>query len=178
MAAGDASAGDDLFPRVYRELHGVAEKLMRRERDDHTLQTTALVNEAWLKLKPAVTTAETRAQFMGLAARAMRRILIDHARKRGRRKRTAEGERLSLLDDVLARWGRDPAELLALDEALDRLGARDETLRKLVELRFFAGFTLEEAGQVLGLTERQVRRRWMFARGWLRRELGRGTSDD
>ena len=175
MGAGDSVASEALYSLVYRELHNVAHRLMRSERGNHTLQTTALVNEAWLKLKPAVTTGETKGQFMGLAARAMRRVLIDHARKRGRKKRTAEGERLSLLDDVLARWDGDPTELLALDAALDRLDEHDQTLRKLVELRFFGGFTLEEAGQVLGMSVRQVHRRWIFARGWLHRELSKGA---
>lgn len=178
MSQGDDEAGVALYPLIYRELHDVARRLMLGERKDHTLQPTALVNEAWLKLKPAVTTAETRGQFMGLAARAMRRVLIDHARKRGRQKRSAAGERLSLLDDVLARFDGDPTELLALDEALDRLGERDETLRKLVELRFYAGFTLDEAGEVLGMSVRQVHRRWIFARGWLHRDLNRGETHD
>ena len=175
MAEGDDAASQALYPLVYRELHRVAQRLMRGERGNHTLQTTALVNEAWIKLKPAVTTAETKGQFMGLAARAMRRVLIDHARKRGRKKRTAGGEQLSLLDDVLARWDGDPTELLALDEALDRLNEKEQVLRKLVELRFYAGITLEEAGQVLGMSVRQVHRRWIFARGWLHRELSKGA---
>lgn len=175
MAEGDQAAREKLYPLIYRELHSVAKRLMRGERSNHTLQTTALVNEAWIKLKPAVVTAETKGQFLGLAARAMRRVLIDHARKRGRKKRTAEGERLSLLDDVLARWDGDPTELLALDEALDRLNEKDRVLRQLVELRFYAGITLEEAGQVLGMTVRQVHRRWIFVRGWLHRELSKGS---
>ena len=177
MAEGDAAAGQELYPQLFRELHAMAHKLMRGERRGHTLQTTALVNEAWLRFKPNASTPETRAHFMFVAARAMRQVLVDHARKRNAKKRDG-GARHALLDDVLARWEGDPTELLTLDAALDKLAARDETLRQLVELRYYAGCTLEEAGSLMGMTVRQVHRRWTFARGWLRRELERGTSDE
>ncbi len=177
MAEGDAAAGHELYPQLFRELHGMAHRLMRGERHGHTLQTTALVNEAWLRFKPEASTPETRAHFMFLAARAMRQVLVDHARKRNAKKRDG-GERHALFDDVLARWEGDPTELLTLDAALDRLGERDEALRRLVELRYYAGCTLEEAGNLMGMTVRQVHRRWTFARGWLRRELDKGLPDE
>ena len=171
MARGDAEAAERLFPVVYRELHRIAHRLMVGERAGHTLQTTALVHEAWLRLKPTGDAGtNTRLHFLGLATRAMRRVLIDHARRKGAHKRDG-GVRHSLLDDVLEQWGGDSDELLALDEALERLGARDPALRRVVELRFYGGLTLEEVGAVLGMTVRQVHRRWTLARGWLRLQL-------
>lgn len=175
MASGDEAAADRLFPVVYGELHRIAQRLMQGERRSHTLQTTALVHEAWLKLCPRKdVSAEGRNHFLALATRAMRRVLIDHARKVTAKKRDG-GERHSLLDSVLEGWDGDVHDLLALDEALERLGAEDETLRRIVELRFFGGLTLEETGAVLGMTIRQVHRRWTAARGWLRLQLEGGN---
>lgn len=171
MASGDESAAERLFPVVYGELHRIAHRLMRGERRSHTLQTTALVHEAWLKLCPQKdVTAEGRNHFLALATRAMRRVLIDHARRVTAKKRDG-GERHSLLDSVLEGWDGNMSDLLALDEALDQLGEEDEVLRRIVELRFFGGLTLEETGAVLGMTIRQVHRRWTTARGWLRLQL-------
>lgn len=177
MASGDESAAERLFPVVYGELHRIAHRLMRGERKSHTLQTTALVHEAWLKLCPQKdVTAEGRNHFLALATRAMRRVLIDHARRVTAKKRDG-GERHPLLDSVLEGWDGDMDDLLALDEALERLGAEDEMLRRIVELRFYGGLTLEETGAVLGMTIRQVHRRWTTARGWLRLQL-EGEADE
>ncbi len=175
VAAGDDQAAEAVFPLVYDELHGIAQHLMSRERGDHTLQTTALVNEAWLRLGGA--NAENRDHFVRLAARAMRRVLVDHARKRNAAKR--QGQRAQpLLTDVLEFWDDRQVDLLALDEALERLGERDEDVLRVVELRFFSGLTLAEVGQVMGMSERKAGLAWTFARGWLRRELQRGGAHD
>lgn len=177
MASGDPDAAQLLFPLVQGELRAVARRLMRGERRNHTLQTTALVHEAWLRVAPSSASPESRAQFLRIAAESMRRVLIDHARRRAARKRSG-GRRHDLFDAMLERWDRDATDLIALDAALDRLGALDEDLRRLVELRFFAGLTLEETGAVLGMTVRQVHRRWTFARGWLRCELSEEGRED
>jgi len=169
---GDAAAAEELLPIVYEELHAIAHRLMAGERRAHTLQTTALVHEAWLRLNGADARYENRRHFLRVAARAMRRVLVDHARRKRAAKRGGEDAPLPL-DAALALYEENPVDLLALDEALEGLGRRDETLARIVELRFFAGLTLEEAGGVLGLTVRQVHRGWTFARGWLRRELER-----
>ncbi|MDJ0520692.1 MAG: ECF-type sigma factor [Planctomycetota bacterium] len=177
MGDGDEDAGHELFELVSGELRSIASKLMAGERKSHTLQTTALVNEAWMRLAGGANlSAESRGHFVRLASRAMRRVLVDHARKRGARKR--QGHRAEpLLDDALQYWDERQTDLLALDEALDRLGERDDDALRVVELRFFSGLTLKEVGAVLGMTERQAGLAWTFARGWLKRELERGTSD-
>ena len=169
---GDAAAVDELFPIVYDELRGLAGRLMANERGPHTLQATALMHEAWLRLNGGDTRYENKRHFMRVAARAMRRVLVDHARKRNATKRGGELSRVPL-DDALALYDENPIDLLALDEALGRLEERDESLARIVDLRFFAGLTLEEVGEVLHLSVRQVHRGWTFARGWLRRELER-----
>ena len=177
MVDGDPAAAAELLPIVYRELHVVAERLMAGERRAHTLQPTALIHEAWLRLMGGADLEfEDRGHFLRIAAREMRRVLVDHARGRNAAKRGA-GRGRAPLSAALAWWDQDPTDVLALDEALDRLGARDEQLARIVELRFFAGLTNDETGAALGLTERQVRLGWASARGWLRRELdGRGDA--
>jgi len=173
MIDGDSSAAEELLPVVYSELHGLARKLMGGERRDHTLQATALIHEAWLRLMGgAELSFEDRGHFMRVAARAMRRVLVDHARAKNAGKR-GEGRKAVALDEALAYWEKDHTDLLALDEALERLGEKDEQLLRVVELRFFGGLTNEEAGEPLGLTERQVRLAWTSARGWLKREMSR-----
>lgn len=172
LASGDTRAAERLYPAVYRELHDIAHRMMGRERRSHTLQTTALVHEAWLRLRPGEDAKPaTRAQFFSFAIHAMRRVLVDHARKKLAKKRDG-GMRHELFDEILAGWGKDPSELLALDEALDRLEQEGDVYRRVVELRFFGGLSLEETGALLGMTVRQVHRRWTFARGWLRQTLG------
>ena len=173
MSAGDDGAAAELLPIVYRELHGVAAKLMAGERPDHTLQPTALVHDAWIKLAGgAPTEFEDRRHFLRVAAAAMRRVLIDHARGKRRAKRGG-GQRPAPLDDVEP-WTTDgTVDLLALDEALQALEREDAQLLRVVELRYFAGLTLEETGEVLGMTVTQTHRAWTAAKSWLRCELDR-----
>jgi RNA polymerase sigma factor (TIGR02999 family) len=174
LADGGERAADELFPLVYRELHAIAHRLLDRERGGHTLQTTALLHEAWLRLAGGEAGRyEGRAHFVRVAARAMRHVLVDHARARGSRKRAGD-RRVPLVEDALVCFEEDPADLLALDEALTRLGARDARMQRVVEVCFFGGLNQREAAAVLGLTERQVQHAWTIARGWLRRELERG----
>jgi RNA polymerase sigma factor (TIGR02999 family) len=138
MIDGDASAATELLPLVYRELHVIAERLMAGERREHTLQPTALIHEAWLRLMGGADLSyEDRGHFLRVAARAMRRVLVDHARARKTAKR-GEGRAPVPLPEALAGWEQDQTDLLALDEALERLAERDEQLLRVVELRFFA----------------------------------------
>jgi RNA polymerase sigma factor (TIGR02999 family) len=168
---GDRAALNRLLPLVYDELRRVAQRQMRRERPGHTLLTTGLVHEAYLKLvDEAQVEWQGRAHFFGIAARAMRQILVDHARRRGAEKRGGQWRRTTLADERLG-LGVPMEELLALDLALDRLDALDPRLREVVEYRFFAGMNEEEIGEVLGVSARTVRRDWVKARAWLYKEL-------
>ena len=176
VAEGHAAAGDELYGLVYDELHRLAQKLIVGERPGHTLQATALVNEAWLRLSggsPAP--VENRRHFIRLAARAMRRVLVDHARAHAAGKRGG-GRHPEPLTGALAFYEERQVDLLALDEVLVKLGDEDPELLRIVELRYFAGLTLEETAASIGKTVRQVHLAWTFARGWLRRELERGTA--
>lgn len=162
---------DPLGDAVYRELRLLAEHAMRRERIGHTLQPTALVNEAWLRL--STTGAEpwrSRTHFLGAAARAMRRILVEHARGRARRKRGA-GWKRTPLDEALAGGVGERFDVIAIDQALQRLARRDRRKGDIVELRFFAGLSIEETAEQLGLSPATVKRDWEFARAWLHHEL-------
>ena len=170
MRAGDAGAADELLPLVYDELHKLAGRVMSGQRRDHTLQTTGLLHEAYLRLSNGDSEIQDRRHFMNVAARAMRSVLVDHARARNRDKRRAGGERL-MLDELVEAVEVRASNLLALDEALERLGERDPTMARLVDLRFFAGMSVEEAAGVLELSPRQAAREWATARAWLRREL-------
>ena len=174
LAQSDEAAADELQPLIYAELHDLARALMHAERGDHTLQATALVHEAWLRLAQSEDPPdpEDRRYFLGAAARAMRRILVEHARKVQADKRGGQRpQSLEPGDDVDAPG--EAVDTLALHEALERLGERDPELVQIVELRYFAGLTLAETGDALGQTVRQVHRAWGLARGWLQRELGR-----
>lgn len=175
LNAGDESALAALLPLLYQELHGIAERLMSNERSDHTLQPTALIHDAWLRLVgSAPPEFDDRRHFLRVAARAMRRVLVDHARGKRAQKRGG-GVRPRSLDDVHAALAADAlgaVDLLALDEALDALGTEDPELLRIVELRYFAGLTLEETGEVMAMSNQQVHRAWTVARGWLRCELG------
>ena len=169
---GDERALEELMPRVERELRRIAERFFRRERSGHTLQPTALVNELYLRLTDQRAVSwKSRAHFYGTAADMMRRLLIDHARSRDAVKR-GRGCRPVPLDEIT-----DPAEpardvdLLALDEALERLARKDERQARVVELRYFAGLTYREVAEVLEVTERTAKRDWHTARLWLHREL-------
>jgi RNA polymerase sigma factor (TIGR02999 family) len=171
LHAGDAAAADELLPLVYGELRGLAAGYMRDERAEHTLQTTALVNEAWLRLSAGLESGvETRSHFVAVAARAMRRVLIDHARRRDAVKRGG-GVRREELDDALAVFQESAPDLLALDTALAKLERMDPQLGRVVELRFFGGASNQEVAEVLGVSLRTVERGWQTARAWLRSEL-------
>ena len=172
---GDARAADELLPLVYRELHEIAEHLMHGERAGHTLQPTALVHEAWMRLVVGESTQppECRAEFFRVAARAMRNVLIDHARARGARKRGRRTEVApELLDQLVDAFEERDLDLLVLHEALERLAGVDEQLARLVELRYFAGLTVAEIAEVEGKSVSKLERSWRLARAWLRRELG------
>ena len=168
---GDESAFDRLMPLVYDELRQVAGRQLRRERAVQAPRTTALVHELYLKLvDQAQIDWHGRAHFFTIAARAMRQILVDHARKRNAKKRGGDWQRTTLVDTLLvddAHW----EEVLALDDALDRLDAIDERMRKVVEYRFFGGMTEQEVADVLGISARTVQRDWVKARAWLYNEL-------
>ena len=170
---GDPTATDQLVPLLYAELRRLAAGLMARERHRATLQPTALVHEAYLRLLGGGAEWESRAHFLGAAARAMRRILIEQARRRKRAKRGGGRERITLTDGTL-RHEAAPEEMLALDAALAELGRRDADMARVVELRSFGGLTAPETAEVLGTSLRSVHRLWGAARAWLHRALGEG----
>ena len=167
---GDETAREALFPLVYRQLHAMAQRRMSAEGRDHTLQPTALVNEAYLKIVSAKSVPNDRAHFLKIAAAAMRTILVDHARAKQASKRSAPGERLPL-DDLVEALEARSTDLVQLDAALEKLAETDQTLAKLVELRFFSGCTNEESAEALGVSPRQTVRWFQAARAWLKREL-------
>ncbi len=167
---GDATAVDRLVPLVYDELHGLADRFMRRERADHTLQATALVNEAFLRLVDADVPWEDRAHFLAVAARTMRRILVDYARARGRAKRGGEMEKVSLEGAAVVDPARLP-DLVELDEALERLAAQDERKARAIELHYFGGLSYEETAKVLDVSPVTVHRDMRLAKAWLYRHL-------
>ena len=170
-SAGEPGAEDGLFPLVYDELKRIARRYLRREREGHTLQPTALVNEAYLRLVDQTrVTWQNRAQFYGVAATMMRRILVNHARALAAEKRGGATRRLSL-SDVEISPADTAAELLALDEALERLHRHDPRKSRVVELLYFGGLENAEVAEVLGVSEKTVRRDWQMARSWLYREL-------
>jgi RNA polymerase sigma-70 factor (ECF subfamily) len=169
-AAQDPAARDALVPIVYDELHRLAHHYMRTERAGHTLQTTALVNEAYLRLVDVERLEwRDRAHFFAMAATMMRRILVDHARGHARDKRGGGVIMTSLKDDVAA--AAPDVDVLALDAALEKLGQIDERQARLVELRYFAGLTIEEAAAALQISTGTVKREWVIAKAWLYREL-------
>jgi len=168
---GDETALEQLVPLVEAELRRLARACMGRERKDHTLQATALVNEAFLRLGGARHLRwQDRAHFMGIAARLMRQVLVDHARSRGYQKRGGGAERVSL-GDVRLEAPLRTVEVLELDRALQAFSAVDPRRTQVVELRFFGGLTLEETADVLGVSAETVKRDWRLARLWLLREL-------
>ena len=175
---GDAHAEAKLVALVYRELHGLAQLYMRRERPDHTLQPTALVNEAYLRLMGQNARAkawEGRNHFVASAAIAMRRVLVEHARQRGAAKRLGGKQKVEL-DEVLASAEPRIEELLILDQALTRLAGWNGRHARLVEMMFFGGLTVEEAAGVLGISARTAERDWKAARAWLQVQLGKRVS--
>jgi RNA polymerase sigma factor (TIGR02999 family) len=170
---GDSEALDQLMPLIYGELRRMARRYMRKQPADHTLQTTALIHEAYMRLVGLEENRwKNRAHFFGVAAQAMRHILMDHARTRNRAKRGG-GARVVSLDEVVTICEERSAELVALDDALTELARLDERKSKVVELRFFGGLTEEEIGEVLKVSTRTVRSDWKLARSWLLRKLSK-----
>lgn len=169
---GDERALDRLTPLVYEELRQQAARYLRRERQNHTLQTTALINEAYLRLIDAKEVRwQGRAHFFAIAANLMRRILVDHARRRDAEKRGGSQIRLTL-DRAVARAEQSEVDVMAIDQALTRLAIIDEQQAQIVELRYFSGLSVEETAMALGISPRTVKRDWSVARAWLRREIG------
>jgi RNA polymerase sigma factor (TIGR02999 family) len=168
---GDPKAASELLPLVYEELRALAAYRMAQEAPGHTLQPTALVHEAWVRLSGrSQQTWQNRAHFFAAAAEAMRRILVESARRRSRLKRGGALERVNL-EEVQLAVDSDPATLLTINEALDRLASEHREKAELVKLRFFTGMSLSEAGRALGLSETTAKRHWAFARAWLYQEL-------
>jgi RNA polymerase sigma-70 factor (ECF subfamily) len=169
---GDESALEQLMPLVYSELHKIARRHLRRESPEMTLQTTALVHEAYFKLVDQTRANwQNRAQFFAVAANMMRRILIDRARKRVRDKRGGGAVKLSLDDGSIDVSDERAAELIALDEALEKLAKQDAEKAKLVELRYFGGLSIEETAEVLGVGTATVIRQWRIVKAWLYKEI-------
>jgi RNA polymerase sigma factor (TIGR02999 family) len=171
LRSGSRSAAGRLFPLVYEELRRLARGQLRREHGNHTLQPTALVHEAYLKLAGSGPERwRDRAHFFGIAARAMRQVLVDHARRRMAEKRGGQWERTTLAEGQYG-IAATLEDIVALDAALDRLDAVDPRLRQVVEHRHFAGLADREIAEVMGVTERTVQRDWVRARAWLYKEL-------
>jgi RNA polymerase sigma-70 factor (ECF subfamily) len=168
MADGNKDAVNQLMPLVYDELRRLARSHFRRERGEHTLQPTALVHEAYLRLADQRTPMESRGHFLALAATQMRRILLDYARKH--RIRGGAGEKVPV-EDTMAVCRQRPVDLLVLDAALEQLGRLDPQQARLVELRFFGGLSVEETAEVLGVGTATVKRRWKSAQAFLRHEM-------
>jgi len=175
---GDERALDKLMPLVYRELHRLAQRYMAHERLGHTLQTTALVNEAYLRLVDAgKMNFQNRAHFFGVSAQVMRRILVDFARRQGSQKRGGEVQRVSL-EESLVVYGERGADLAALDDALRALAAIDPRRSRVVELRFFGGLSVEETAEVLRVSPETVMRDWKVAKAWLLRAMSGEKRDE
>jgi RNA polymerase sigma factor (TIGR02999 family) len=172
---GDKAAGEQLLPAIYAELHRQATRAMRREADEHTLQATALVHEAYLRLVDQRRAEwHNRAQFFGVAAQVMRRILVDHARAQHATKRGGAMQQITLGDvvqTVSSQQDDSALDVLALHDALDRLAKMDPDQARLVELRYFGGMNIEETAEALGVSPATVKREWAVARAWLRREM-------
>jgi RNA polymerase sigma factor (TIGR02999 family) len=175
---GDRKALEAILPLVYNELRRLARYHLQQQRPNHTLQTTALVHEAYLRLAQEKSPhVENRAHFLGIAAQLMRWILVDYERNRRAAKRGAGATRLTLDPTICeARSQREDVDLLALNEALDRLAKLDSQQSRIVELRYFAGLTIEDTSEFLGISPATVKRSWSSARAWLLREMGRGEA--
>jgi RNA polymerase sigma factor (TIGR02999 family) len=178
--AGDPKALDELLPLVYKELQRLAHFQLRKERPDHTLQSTALVNEAYLRLIGMHSPQwEGRSHFFAIAAQLMRQILVDYARRHHARKRGGQAETLSLDDSGVFEQGKGrDIDVVALDDALKTLAKMDARKAQVVELRFFGGLNFEETAEVLKVSSITVQRDWSTARVWLHREMSRGRSDE
>lgn len=175
IGRGGRAAVDRLFPILYQELKGIARRQRRRERPDHTLNTTDLVHEAYVKLLGFDRiTWQSRAHFLAVAAQAMRRVLVDYAVATKAQKRGGQRQRVSL-DDAMLQVERPVEQLIAVDVQLSRLEGLNPRLARIVECRFFSGMSIEETAQALNLSPATVKRDWSLARAWLHRELGGGT---
>lgn len=171
-SAGDLAAPEKLLELVYDDLRRLAAKYMQNERSDHTLQATALVHEAFIRLVDWKNVSwQNRAHFFAVAAEVMRKILIDHARKRSAQKR--DGGQKILLDEAVSFSREKELDLLALEEVLSALEKIDKRQAKIVELRFFGGLSIEETAYILNVSETTVKREWTFAKAWFQRELTR-----
>jgi RNA polymerase sigma factor (TIGR02999 family) len=166
MYEGDPAAADHLLPLVYAELHRLAQAYMRRERPDHTLQATALINEAYIRLIGEDIDWRNRAHFIGLAAHVMRQVLVDHARAHAAQRRAGGMRRVEMQDDLAISPERLD-EVVAVDEALTRLAAENPRQARVVELRYFGGLSVEQIARILAIAPRSVKRDWSLARIWL-----------
>lgn len=173
---GDKDAANHILPLVYDELHRLARSYFRRERGEHTLQPTALVHEAYIRLVDQRAPLESRGHFMALAATQMRRILLDYARKHQAVRRGAGGQKV-LLEDTMAISHQKPVDILALDAALLKLQGLDMDQSRVVELRFFGGLSVEETAEAMGVSPATVKRGWSSARAFLHREITGGSLD-
>jgi RNA polymerase sigma factor (TIGR02999 family) len=170
----DTESADAVLNLVYDELHRQAHRYLSRERPGHTLQTTALVHEVYLKLnKQEKIECESQSHFFAIAAKLMRQILIDYARTKHRAKRGGAQDKVPLENALTVGVGATDFDLLALDEALTRLAAKEEYLANIVELRFFSGLSVEETAEVLSISDSTIKRDWQIAKAWLQRELTR-----
>jgi RNA polymerase sigma-70 factor (ECF subfamily) len=173
LSEGNAAAAEELMPLVYDELHRLAAGYMRRERPDHTLQPTALINQAYLRLAKQEDVAwQNKAHFVGVAANIMRRVLVDHARERHTAMRGGKKTQVDL-DEGLAVSAEKSAEILALEDALTRLEKLSPRQAKVVELRYYGGHSVEEIASALGIAPRSVKRDWSLARLWLSEQIGK-----
>ena len=176
LERGDRVAAQELMPQVYSELRDLAARFLRREDPGHTLQPTALVHEVFMKLVDQNQVSwRGQTHFFAICAQAMRRILVDHARSRKRKKRGGGLQRIALRDDAAVSKRRE-TDVLAVDEALEKLARLDPRQAKIVELRFFGGFNIQEVAEVLSLSRRTVENEWTMIRAWLRRELAEGDN--
>jgi RNA polymerase sigma factor (TIGR02999 family) len=173
---GKKDAMNQLLPLVYDELHRLARSYFRRERGEHTLQPTALVHEAYIRMVDQKAAMQTRGHFLAVAATQMRRILLDYARKHRAERRGGGGQKV-LLEDTMAIAEQMPLDMIGLDKALTQLSMLDPAQAKLVELRFFGGLSVEETAEVMGVSPATVKRSWSSARAFLHREMTGGNSD-
>jgi RNA polymerase sigma factor (TIGR02999 family) len=175
LTDGNQDIVNQILPHIYDELRRLASSYLRRERSDHTLQPTALVHEAYMKLIDQTRVRwQNRAHFFGIAAQVMRRILMDHARKHTAEKRGGAAEVLPIEEEILIVSHDKSAELVALDDALNQLAEMDERKAKIVELRYFGGLSIEETAEVLGVSVPTVNREWRMAKAWLYSEIAGG----
>jgi RNA polymerase sigma-70 factor (ECF subfamily) len=176
ISGGKKDAMNQLLPLVYDELHRLARSYFRRERGEHTLQPTALVHEAYIRMVDQKAAMQTRGHFLAVAATQMRRILLDYARKHKAERRGGGGQKV-LLEDTMAIAEQRPLDMIGLDSALTQLGMLDAEQARLVELRFFGGLSVEETAEVMGVSPATIKRSWSSARAFLHREMTGGTSD-